>query len=30
MTFLFFTFVKETPDAMKELGRHVWNELQNI
>ena len=28
MTFLFFTFVKETPEAMQELGRHVWNELQ--
>ena len=28
MTFLFLTFVKETPEAMKELGGHVWNALQ--
>jgi len=29
MTFLFAMFVRETPEAMKELGHHVWNELQN-
>ena len=28
MTFLFAMFVKETPEAMQELGKHVWNELQ--
>ncbi len=28
MTFIFYTFVRETPEAMKELGKHVWNELQ--
>lgn len=28
MTFLFARFVKETPEAMKELGGHVWNALQ--
>ena len=28
MTFIFYMFVKETPEAMEELGRHVWNELQ--
>ena len=28
MTFLFAMFVKETPEAMKELGSHVWHELQ--
>lgn len=28
MTFLFAMFVKETPEAMKELGGHVWNALQ--
>ena len=28
MTFLFDMFVKETPEAMKELGGHVWNALQ--
>lgn len=28
MTFLFAMFVKETPEAMKELGGHVWNSLQ--
>lgn len=28
MTFIFFAFVKETPEAMRELGQHVWNELQ--
>jgi hypothetical protein len=27
MTFIFFTFVKETPEAMRELGLHVWTEL---
>ena len=28
MTFLFAMFVKETPEAMQELGAHVYNELQ--
>ena len=28
MTFLFAMFVKETPEAMKELGGQVWNALQ--
>lgn len=28
LTFLFAMFVKETPEAMAELGQHVWNELQ--
>ena len=28
MTFLFTMFVKETPEAMKELGEHVYNELR--
>ncbi len=28
LTFLFAMFVKETPEAMHELGFHVWNELQ--
>lgn len=28
MTFLFAMFVKETPEAMKELGGHVWNALR--
>ena len=28
MTFLFAVFVRETPEAMQELGRHVWNELR--
>lgn len=28
MTFLFTVFIKETPEAMQELGSHVWNELQ--
>ena len=28
MTFLFAMFVKETPEATKELGGHVWNALQ--
>lgn len=27
MTFLFAVFVRETPEAMQELGTHVWNEL---
>lgn len=27
MTFIFFTFVKEAPEAMRELGLHVWTEL---
>lgn len=29
MTLLFTMFVKETPEAMKELGTHVYNELRN-
>ena len=28
MTFLFAIFVKETPEAMQELGSHVWHELK--
>jgi hypothetical protein len=28
LTFLFAMFVKETPEAMRELSHHVWNELQ--
>ena len=28
LTFLFAMFMKENPEAMKELGTHVWNELQ--
>lgn len=28
MTFLFAMFVKENPEAMQELGHHVYNELQ--
>ena len=28
LTFLFAMFVKENPEAMKELGTHVWNEMQ--
>lgn len=28
LTFLFAMFVKENSEAMKELGTHVWNELQ--
>lgn len=28
MTFLFLTFVKETPEAMRELGEHTYNELR--
>ncbi|MCM1374091.1 MAG: hypothetical protein NC245_03265 [Muribaculum sp.] len=28
MTFLFAMFVKENPEAMKELGSHVWHELR--
>ncbi len=27
MTFMFFIFVKETPEAMREFGSHVWAEL---
>ena len=27
MTYLFCMFVQENPDAMKELGTHVYNEL---
>lgn len=28
MTFIFAMFVKENPEAMKELAEHVWNEMQ--
>ena len=28
LTFLFATFVKETPEAMAELAQHCWDELQ--
>lgn len=28
LTFLFAMFVKETPQAMAELARHTWDELQ--
>lgn len=28
MTFIFTMFVKENPEAMKELGTHVYNELR--
>lgn len=28
MTFLFYQFVKECPEAMSELGDHVYNELR--
>lgn len=28
MTFIFYQFVKECPEAMKELAEHTWNELQ--
>ena len=28
MTFLFAIFMKEPPEAMQELGTHVYNELQ--
>ena len=28
MTFLFAMFVKETPEAMQEMGKHVYNELR--
>ena len=28
MTFMFAVFVHEVPEAMQELGKHVWNELQ--
>ena len=28
LTFLFVMIVKENPEAMKELGTHVWNEMQ--
>lgn len=29
LTYLFAMFVRETPEAMQELGHHVWNELRN-
>lgn len=28
MTFLFAIFIKETPEAMQELGSHIWHELR--
>ena len=28
MTFMFAVFVREVPEAMQELGHHVYNELQ--
>ena len=28
MTFMFAVFVKEVPEAMQELGHHVYNELR--
>lgn len=28
MTFMFAVFVREVPEAIQELGKHVWNELQ--
>lgn len=28
MTFLFAIFLKDTPEAKKELSHHVWNALQ--
>jgi len=28
MTFIFDRFIMETPEAMKELGGHVWNALR--
>ncbi len=28
MTFMFTVFVKEFPEAMQELGHHVYNELR--
>ena len=28
MTFMFTVFVKEVPEAMQELGHHVYNELR--
>ena len=27
MTFIFLMFVKETPEAVKEMGEHIYNEL---
>ncbi len=30
MTFIFAMFVKETPEAMKELGGHIWNEIKAV
>lgn len=27
MTFMFAVFVKEVPEAMQELGSHLWHEL---
>lgn len=27
LTYLFAMFVREAPETMKELGTHVWNEL---
>lgn len=28
MTFIFYQFVKQTPEAMKEMSGHVYNELR--
>lgn len=28
MTFLFAMFVRETPEVMQEMGKHVYNELR--
>ena len=28
LIFLFIMFVRETPEVMKELGKHIWNELR--
>ena len=28
MTYIFTMFVKDTPEAMKEMGEHVYNELK--
>lgn len=28
LTFVTLSFIKETPEAMKEMGSHVYNELR--
>lgn len=28
LIFLFVMFGRETPEVMKELGKHIWNELR--